>query len=119
MMKARKLRVWWIPQIGTETFYIPVESVEEGKKVMDLLAAYDMFQLQNDIKPDFSNVGGIEVFEDNEWCDWHLETEDDYFEDVDEYCESDACERRDELERFRVALFEQIDYEEIERRNSF
>ncbi len=28
-----KLRVWWIPQVGMieETFYIPVNSVEEGK----------------------------------------------------------------------------------------
>lgn len=49
-----KLRVWWIPQVGSSNrFYIPVKSVEEGKKVMDLLAAYDMFQLQNNIKPDF------------------------------------------------------------------
>ena len=35
-----KLRVWWIPQVGlSDAFYIPVKSVEEGKKVMDILAA--------------------------------------------------------------------------------
>ena len=28
----KKLRVWWIPQVPMEAFYIPVESVEEGKK---------------------------------------------------------------------------------------
>ena len=45
-----KLRVWWIPQVGlSDAFYIPVKSVEEGKKVMDILAAYDAFQLQNNI----------------------------------------------------------------------
>ena len=29
-----KLRVWWIPQVGaiSEAFYVPVQSVEEGKK---------------------------------------------------------------------------------------
>lgn len=29
-----KLRVWWIPQVSLscDTFYIPVQSVEEGKK---------------------------------------------------------------------------------------
>lgn len=29
-----KLRVWWIPQAGAieEAFYVPVETVEEGKK---------------------------------------------------------------------------------------
>lgn len=43
-----KLRVWWIPQVGMEqTFYIPVNSVEEGKKMIDVLAAYDAFQYQN------------------------------------------------------------------------
>ncbi len=48
-----KLRVWWIPQVGADggSFYIPVDTVEEGRKVMDLLAAYDAFQLQNRIKP--------------------------------------------------------------------
>lgn len=31
-----KLRVWWNPQVGSscDTFYVPVKSVEEGKKVM-------------------------------------------------------------------------------------
>lgn len=29
-----KLRVWWIPQVGADggAFYIPVNTVEEGKK---------------------------------------------------------------------------------------
>ena len=29
-----KLRVWWIPQVGSTSkpFYVPVQSVEEGKK---------------------------------------------------------------------------------------
>lgn len=36
-----KLRVWWIPQVGAteDSFYVPVETVEEGKKVMDMLTA--------------------------------------------------------------------------------
>lgn len=108
-----KLRVWWNPQVGSscDTFYIPVESVEEGKKVMDLLAAYDMFQLQNNIKPNFCNVGGLQMLVDEEWEDWHLETEDGYFEDVDEYCEE--CERSKEIDKFSKALFEQIDLKRI------
>lgn len=34
-----KLRVWWIPQAGaTEgAFYVPVKTVEEGKKVMEMI----------------------------------------------------------------------------------
>lgn len=108
-----KLRVWWNPQAGSscDTFYIPVESVEEGKKVMDLLAAYDMFQLQNNIKPNFCNVGGLQMLVDGEWEDWYLETEDGYFDDVDEYCEE--CERSKEIDKFSKALFEQIDLKKI------
>lgn len=108
-----KLRVWWNPQVGScDIFYIPVQSVEEGKKVMDLLAAYDMFQLQNNIKPDFCNTGGLEMYVDGEWEDWFLETEDNYFDSVDEYCEEcEQCERAEELEEFSKCLFEQIDFE--------
>lgn len=111
-----KLRVWWIPQIGIEeTFYIPVESAEEGKKVMDLLAAYDAFQLQNKVKPDYSNVGGVQRWDEDshEWEDWYMETEDDYFDDVDDYCEQ--CERAGELTTFNQELFKQIDWKKIDR----
>ena len=102
-----KLRVWWNPQVGScDTFYIPVQSVEEGKRVMDLLAAYDMFQLQNNIKPDICNTGGLEMLVDGEWEDWVLETEDDYFENVDDYCEQ--CSASEDLEEFSTTLFKQI-----------
>lgn len=111
-----KLRVWWVPQVGIEeTFYVPVGSVEEGKKVMDLLAAYDAFQLQNKVKPDYANVGGLQVWDEDEqdWIDWCMETENDYFDDVDEYCEQ--CECADELAAFKRELFDQIDWKKIER----
>lgn len=61
-----KLRVWWMPRIGKETFYVPVETVEEGKKVMGVLAVYDLFQLQNNVKPDYVNAGGIEMWDEDE-----------------------------------------------------
>ena len=103
-----KLRVWWIPQIGIgQTFYIPVETVEDGKKMMDILAAYDLFQLQNNVKPDYSNVGGLQMWdeEEKEWCDWFMETENDFFED----------EKSEELKKFNKELYTQIDYNKIQR----
>lgn len=109
-----KLRVWWIPQVGaSETFYVPVESPQEGKKVMDMLAAYDMFQLQERIKPDYANTGGLQMFDEieNEWIDWYLETDEEFFKDVDEYC--DQCNQASELECFREQIMGQIDYEKI------
>lgn len=51
-----KLRVWWIPQVPMEAFYIPVESPEEGQKVMNILATYDCFQYNHNVKPDYANA---------------------------------------------------------------
>lgn len=64
------LRVWWIPQVPMKPFLIPVESPKEAKKLMNVLADYDIFQYKNNIKPDYCNAGGLSVFEDGEWSDW-------------------------------------------------
>lgn len=106
-----KLRVWWIPQMcAIKSFYVPVETVEEGKKVMDMLAAYDLFQMQNNIKPDYSNIGGLQMWdeEEKEWCDWYMETKDNYFDNANDFCEQ--CEKADELKEFNRQMFAQIDY---------
>ena len=106
-MKNEKLRVWHIPQLGCRaTIYIPVKNVREGKKVMDILAAYDLFQLENNIKPDFCNASGLQKYnkENEEWEDWFLETEDDYFDDVNEYLEEDK-----EIQEFNKELFSQLE----------
>lgn len=102
-----KLRVWWMPQIPCKAFYIPVHTPEEGKRVLDMLAAYDLFQLENDIKPDFCNAGGLQIWDEEEqdWNDWFLETENGYYEELDEYCESDDCEQKEELESFKEEMF--------------
>jgi hypothetical protein len=111
-----KLRVWWVPQYGIEgnPFYIPVSSVEEGKKILDILAAYDAYQLQNRVKPDYTNAGGLEIYnaKTREYEDWYLQTEDDYFDDVDEYISS--TDKANEFEEFNRKLFEQIDWKKIE-----
>ena len=51
------------------------------------------------------------MFVDGEWEDWYLETEDDYFDDVDEYCKK--CERSEEIDNFSKDLFEQIDFKTL------
>lgn len=74
----RQYRVWWISQVPMKPFYVPVYSPLEGRKILDVLAEYDLFQLQNNIKPDFSNAGGLEVFDldnkedgpDGSWLEW-------------------------------------------------
>ena len=88
-MNNQKMRVWWCPQVGVvkEYFYIPVESVEEAKKIMDVLAYYDCYQMNQNIKGDYCNTGGLEVWDedDQDWYDWYYEDADNYFDDVDDY----------------------------------
>ena len=102
-----KLRVWHMPQIGEESFYIPVASPKEGKKIMDLLGAYDCFLENNGIREDYCNVNGLQMYneESGEWDDWNLETEDDCFYDVDVYLEHDK-----ECKEFAKEVFSQVHF---------
>lgn len=69
----QKLHVWWIPQIPMKPFCVDVRTPREGKLLLTTLADYDIFQFENNIKPDYSNAGGLNVLEDGEWCDWYDE----------------------------------------------
>lgn len=77
-MKAT-LRVWWNPQIPGDSFHYSVSSIKDGKLLLEVLALYDLFQLAHNIKPDYSNAGGVSwrhpTVSDGEW--WDLDFEDD------------------------------------------
>ena len=48
-----KLRVWWMPQVPMEkSFRVNVGTPKEAKKILEILANYDLYQLENNIKPD-------------------------------------------------------------------
>lgn len=78
--KEGSLRVWHIPQVPGQPFYVPVPTPSIGKVMMDILAAYDIFQYEQRVKPDFANANGLEVFEGGEWITWH----DEEGNDIDE-----------------------------------
>lgn len=77
---SEQLKVWWIPQIPGASFEVPVANLDEAKLLLRTLAAYDAFQFDNDIKPDYCNAGGLLTLEDGEWVDW----EDEEGRDIDE-----------------------------------
>jgi hypothetical protein len=58
-------------------FYVDVKTVREAKLTLDTLAKYDIFQFENNIKPDYCNAGGLEVFECGEWGEWYDEEGND------------------------------------------
>ena len=74
-MSEKELRVYWIPQVPMEAFTVDVACVEEGVKIMDVLADYDIFQYENKIKPDYCNAGGLMEWDEDsqEWVDWYDE----------------------------------------------
>lgn len=68
-----------------KAFEYPVPTIEAGVMLLDVLAKYDQFQLDHNVKPDYSNVGGIgwrhEVGTDGEWQD--LDPNDEF--DMEEF----------------------------------
>jgi hypothetical protein len=82
------LRVWWIPQIPMKAFHRAVADLSQAKLLLDTLAYYDMFQYENNIKPDYSNGGGLEVYEDGEWNEWT----DEFGYDIDEWIKNNDLE---------------------------
>lgn len=75
------LRVWWIPQVPMKAFRRNVADLTQAKLLLEALADYDAFQFENQVKGDYCNAGGLEVFEADEWSEWyHPETGEDFDE---------------------------------------
>lgn len=79
MPKHGDLKVWHIPQVPMKPFEVVVKSIDEAILMLDALANYDAFQFENNIKPDYCNVQGLMMYDENfdgdghadwvEWCD--------------------------------------------------
>jgi hypothetical protein len=83
-MPTQKLRVGWIPQVPGKPFHVEVATLVEAKLLLEALADFDQFQLDNRIKGDYCNCGGLEVWneDDNDWEDWFNE---DCDREIDDY----------------------------------
>lgn len=78
----KKLRIWWIPQIPGKPFHVLVPNLVTAKLLLETLANYDLFQLEHNIKPDYSNAGGLQIFQDGDWEDWYDESTGDDIDDL-------------------------------------
>lgn len=70
-------RIWWIPQIPGKPIKVEVPDLKTAQLMLNTLAEYDLFQYENRIKPDYSNAGGIQRWDENE-NDWIDVKEEDY-----------------------------------------
>jgi len=100
---TKKMKVWWIPQIPGKSFDVPVNSLEEASLLLDTLAAYDLFQYENRIKPDYSNAGGLVVWDENSdgdgtpgWVDYY---DDETGDDFETWREEHIASRFDEISK--------------------
>lgn len=68
----KQLRVKHFPQIPCIGFEVPVQSLDEARLIMTTLAAYDIFQYQHKIKPDYTNITILEEYDpiEKEWNNW-------------------------------------------------
>ena len=62
----KNLKVWHIPQVPAPTFEYEVEDLIEAWILLDALAKYDQFQLDHNIKGDYSSTQGLSVWDDDE-----------------------------------------------------
>ena len=102
-------------------FFVPVEGFVQAKLILEVLAHYDLFQLENNIKPDFYNAGGLEVWnEDRSDDDGNAEYA---WEEWNDYDQADPCatygtindidnERAQELDRRNGIINKVIEAEE-------
>lgn len=81
-----KLRVWHVPQVPMKAFYIEASSIDEAWKILNVLWNYDLFQYENNVKPDYCNMSGLEYFDEgeNQWYEW----EDDDGRNIKEHFEN-------------------------------
>ncbi|RYC70737.1 hypothetical protein [Spirosoma sordidisoli] len=82
---TKKLRIWHVPQVPGERMIVEVPDLASARLVLNTLAQYDLFQLEQNIKPDFANAQGLEVLDPatGEWEDWY---DDETGLSFEEYC---------------------------------
>ncbi len=78
MTNEGALKVWWVPQVPMKPFEVEVSDLLQASFLLDALAQYDLFQLEHNIKPDYCNAGGLEIFEEGEWVEWWDNEGDDF-----------------------------------------
>ena len=77
-----KLQVRHIPQVPGQGITIPVDTVANGVLILNALADYDLYLLENEIREDYSNAQFLEMFDptdkidspDGSWVDWFPES---------------------------------------------
>lgn len=70
-----KFKIWYMHQIGGPAYEQPVDSAEEGQKILDAIYQVALYLYQNRMAPDYANTGGITYWDEveSEWFDYDPE----------------------------------------------
>jgi hypothetical protein len=70
-----KFKAWYIPQVPMKAFEVYAETADEAQAALDLITDFSIFEFDNHIKPDYSDAGGVEEWDeaDQEWFDYEPE----------------------------------------------
>ena len=79
-----KLRIYYII-LGTETYYKEVHTPEEAKIMIDAIADFVNFKVDEGIFPEHCSAAGLEYYdeEEKEWFTWYDEDGYDFDEHFD------------------------------------
>lgn len=68
----KKFKVWYIPQVPMQPFEVECETAEQAQDALDLITNFSIFEFENKVKPDYSDAGGVEKWDetDQEWFDY-------------------------------------------------
>lgn len=77
-MTEAKIKIWHIPQVPGKAFEVVVPDLATAVLLCNTLAQYDLFQYENNIKPDYANANGISILFSGE-TEWEsIDPDDEY-----------------------------------------
>lgn len=83
------LKVWYIPQVPGTPYEVNVirhngqsysSYLERAAEILEAITNFSIFEFENNIKPDYSDAGGISRWEGNgnDGFDWYDVDEEEY-----------------------------------------
>jgi hypothetical protein len=67
----KRFKAWYIPQVPMKAFEVEVSTAAEAKAALEMITNFSIFELENKIKPDYFDAGGVMVWDEaeHEWFD--------------------------------------------------
>lgn len=69
MENATRFKIFYIPQVPMPAFEREYEDFETAKEVLNAIINFSIFEYDNNVKPDYSDVAGISYWEEA-YQDW-------------------------------------------------